>query len=257
MRRWHADAELAPRDVVARGVFAEIAAGRGAFLDAREAIGSAFAERFPTVAATCLSAGIDPARDLIPVAPAEHYHMGGVSTDARGRTSIEGLWAAGEVACTGLHGANRLASNSLLEAVVFGARVADDIRHQAPAGGPAVSETKTLTAAADADRETALRESMTAQVGVLRNGPGLARALSIIVGMEKQAATPVERNMATAALLIAAAAWRRRESRGGHFRSDYPKPDAAQAVRSFMTLADARRIAQDAAAASHAPAAAN
>src|SRR5581483_9106325 len=86
MRRWHADAELAPRDIVARGVFAEISAGRHAFLDTRTAIGAAFAERYPTVAAACRSAGIDPARDLIPVGPAEHYHMGGIATDARGRT---------------------------------------------------------------------------------------------------------------------------------------------------------------------------
>src|SRR6185503_17095413 len=106
MQRIHADAELAPRDVVARGVFAEIAAGRGAFLDAREAIGDAFAHRFPSVHASCLSAGIDPARDLIPIAPAEHYHMGGVAVDERGRTTIPNLWAAGEVACTGVHGAN-------------------------------------------------------------------------------------------------------------------------------------------------------
>src|SRR5262245_61708105 len=109
MRRWHADAELAPRDVVARGVFAEIAAGRHAFLDARDAIGDAFAEGFPTVAAACRGAGIDPAHDLIPIAPAVHYHMGGVLTDARGRSSLDGLWAAGEVAATGVHGANRLA----------------------------------------------------------------------------------------------------------------------------------------------------
>jgi L-aspartate oxidase len=120
----HPDAELAPRDIVARGVFAEIAAGRGAFLECRTAIGAAFPERFPTVTAACRAAGIDPVTDLIPVAPAEHYHMGGVATDAEGRTTLPGLWAAGEVACTGLHGANRLASNSLLEAVVFGARIA-------------------------------------------------------------------------------------------------------------------------------------
>lgn len=114
----HRDAELAPRDVVARAVFAEVVSGRGAFLDAREKIGTKFPEKFPTVHATCLHAGIDPVKDLIPVTPAQHYHMGGVSTNVFGRTSLPGLWAAGEVACTGVHGANRLASNSLLEAVV-------------------------------------------------------------------------------------------------------------------------------------------
>ena len=119
--------ELAPRDIVARGVFQEIAAGRGAFLDCRAAIGAHFAEAFPTVYAHCRAAGIDPVTELIPVAPAAHYHMGGIATDARARTSVAGLWAIGEVASTGLHGANRLASNSLLEAIVFGARAAADI----------------------------------------------------------------------------------------------------------------------------------
>ena len=118
--------------MVARGVFAEIAAGRGAFLDATKAVGAAFPEKFPNVAAACLSAGIDPARQPIPVAPAEHYHMGGLWTDDHGRTSLPGLWAAGEVASTGLHGANRLASNSLLEAVVYGDRVARDIAAAPP-----------------------------------------------------------------------------------------------------------------------------
>src|SRR5215831_12474925 len=127
MRARHPLAELAPRDIVARGVFAEISAGRGAFLDAREAVGSHFAEKFPTVHASCLTAGIDPAKQPIPIAPAAHYHMGGIAVDARGRSSIHRLWAGGEVSSTGAHGANRLASNSLLEAVVFAARIAEDI----------------------------------------------------------------------------------------------------------------------------------
>ena len=127
MLKLHKDAELAPRDIVARGVFAEIAAGRGAYLDARAAIGRDFPEHFPTVYAACMEGGIDPVSQPIPIAPAEHYHMGGVWTDAHGRTSLGGLWAAGEVASTGVHGANRLASNSLLEAVVFAARIADDL----------------------------------------------------------------------------------------------------------------------------------
>src|SRR5260370_11786791 len=127
MQAQHRLAELAPRDVVARGVFAEIAAGHGAFLDAREALGGRFAEKFPTVYASCMAAGIDPARAPIPVAPAAHYHMGGIAVDAHGRTSLRGLWAGGEVSSTGAHGANRLASNSLLEAVVYAARIAEDI----------------------------------------------------------------------------------------------------------------------------------
>jgi L-aspartate oxidase len=247
MQRLHAEAELAPRDIVARGVFAEIAAGRGAFLDARAAIGSAFAERFPTVHASCKAAGIDPARELIPVAPAAHYHMGGVAVDARGRTSIDGLWAAGEVACTGAHGANRLASNSLLEAVVFAARIAEDIAGLAPARlalaqpAPAVSPDVALPVPAGHERE--LRRLMSAHVGVIRNAEGLARVLREIARVERAAASPALRQMATAALLVAAAAWRRRESRGAQCRADYPRTDPAQAQRSFLTLAEARAIA--------------
>jgi L-aspartate oxidase len=248
MRELHPDSDLAPRDVVARGVFAEIAAGRGAFLDAREAIGTSFMARFPTVYASCMAAGINPARDLIPIAPAAHYHMGGVAVDARGRSSVAGLWAAGEVACTGAHGANRLASNSLLEAVVFGARIAQDI------GGinlqtPPASITK--VAAADSVpemRDDELRKIMSAHVGVIRDAEGLSRAIAQISRIELEASSPVLRNMATAALLIATAAWRRRESRGAHYRSDYPQPDKAQARRAFMMLHDARAIAELAAA---------
>jgi len=123
----HRDAELAPRDVVARAIHREIAAGHKTFLDCTIAIGETFAQRFPTVFAACKTAGIDPATQLIPVAPAAHYHMGGIASDQNGRSSLPGLWSVGECASTGLHGANRLASNSLLEALVFGARAADDI----------------------------------------------------------------------------------------------------------------------------------
>ncbi len=239
----HREAELAPRDIVARGVFAELQAGRGAFLDARKAIGASFAQRFPAVAEYCRSAGIDPAREPIPVAPAAHYHMGGVATDANGRTSLDGLWAAGEVASTGAHGANRLASNSLLEAAVYAARIADDI-----AGAPA--STGTATAAPDArptadpQRERALRKLMSADVGVIRDRAGLTRALADIARIERGCAHLAQtRNMATAALMITAAALKREESRGGHFRSDFPETNARQTQRTFITLDQARGIA--------------
>ena len=128
----HPLAELAPRDIVARGVFAEIAAGRGAFLDARKALGAHFAEKFPTVYASCLAAGIDPATQPIPVAPAAHYHMGGIAVDAHGRTlARRACGPAAKCPRTGAHGANRLASNSLLEAVVYAARIAEDIAGRA------------------------------------------------------------------------------------------------------------------------------
>jgi L-aspartate oxidase len=242
----HPDAELGPRDIVARGVFAELAAGRGAFLDARSAIPN-FAQRFPGVTASCRSAGIDPASDLIPVAPAAHYHMGGVATDANGRTSLDGLWAAGEVASTGAHGANRLASNSLLEAVVYAARIAEDIG-QLPSPKPmrfvAAPLGTSPAATSDPAREQALRRLMSSRVGVIRDRDGMRHALAEIAGIERTwSRIPQLRNMATAALLITAGALQREESRGGHYRSDYPKTDPAQQKRTFLTLDDARAIA--------------
>jgi L-aspartate oxidase len=251
MGKLHPQAELAPRDIVARGVFAEIAAGRGAYLDARAAIGAAFADRFPTVYQSCIAAGIDPTREPIPVAPAAHYHMGGVETDCRGRTSLEGLWAAGEVAATGVHGANRLASNSLLEGLVFAARVAEDISGLAPrrlapvaaaAAGP-IGEGAGLTLR----RENELRALMSRHVGVVRNRDGLADAIGAMARMERSAGSSRLRNMAIAALLVATAAWRRRESRGAHFRQDFPEPDPRAAFRVSSTLTDARALAQRAA----------
>ncbi|MHA1189762.1 MAG: L-aspartate oxidase, partial [Alphaproteobacteria bacterium] len=128
----HPDGELAPRDIVARAVHEAAASGEGAFLDCRSAIGDKMPDRFPTVYAACMAGGIDPVSQLIPIAPAAHYHMGGVHVDGVGRSSVTGLWACGEVACTGAHGANRLASNSLLEAVVFAARIAEDIQGVMP-----------------------------------------------------------------------------------------------------------------------------
>ncbi len=133
-------AELAPRDVVARAISAEIARGGRVFLDARPTLGNRFAARFPSITALCQDAGIDPAREAIPVRPAVHYHMGGVATDLAGRTRVEGLWAVGEVAATGLHGANRLASNSLLEATVMGLAAAEDIARTPPHPAPAYLE---------------------------------------------------------------------------------------------------------------------
>ncbi len=255
MRHIHPAGDLAPRDVVARGVFAEIAAGRGAYLDARVAVGKEFPQRFPTVYASCKAAGIDPVHTLIPVAPAAHYHMGGVRTDARGRSSLAGLWAAGEVASTGVHGANRLASNSLLEAVVFAARAAEDI-----SGMPAHSTTRVRApSGAGASRASAatstheLRTLMSRQVGVIRDGGGLATALVAIGQIERDAKSHAIRNMATAALLVAAAAFARRESRGAHWRSDYPLTDPALAQRRSLTLAEARTIAAEATQAISAP----
>jgi L-aspartate oxidase len=215
MRRYDPAGDLAPRDVVARAIAAELRAGRGAFLDARAAVGEAFPEHFPAVFALCMAAGVDPRRQPIPVQPAAHYHMGGVATDAEGRTSLPGLYAAGEVASTGVHGANRLASNSLVEAAVFGRR----------AGKAAAAEIATPVGALEATPvvETAeqdvkrLRILMMETVGVVRDGHGLENAVATIRAMTDVSgpALPL-----VAAGLIAEAALARRASVGGHFRSD-------------------------------------
>ncbi|WP_375305288.1 L-aspartate oxidase [Bradyrhizobium sp. A11] len=242
----HPLAELAPRDIVARGVFAEIAAGRGAFLDARAALGARFADRFPTVHASCIAAGIDPARQAIPVAPAAHYHMGGIAVDGRGRSSIEGLWAGGEVSSTGAHGANRLASNSLLEAVVYAARIADDIAGRilpSPARLPDALVTP-RGGAPDAAAVRRLRATMSSCVGVIRDDDGLAEAVHHFAALEREATSTTLHNMATAALLVAASAWSRRESRGAHFRIDHPTEVPALAQRTMTTLAAAREAAE-------------
>ncbi len=241
----HPLAELAPRDIVARGVFAEIAAGHGAFLDAREALGAHFAGKFPTVYASCRAAGIDPVRQPIPIAPAAHYHMGGISVDAHGRTSLKGLWAGGEVSSTGAHGANRLASNSLLEAVVYAARIAADIEGHtiaAPARSPAVSIAPRNRGMPQLT-EASLRAMMTSHVGVIRDGDRLAEAVRSFAAIERDTGNIALRNMATSALLVAASAWSRRESRGAHYRIDYPIERPALAQRTMTTLAAAREIA--------------
>jgi len=247
MRARHPLAELAPRDIVARGVFAEIAAGRGAFLDAREALGARFADKFPTVHASCIAAGIDPATQIIPIAPAAHYHMGGIAVDARGRSSIDGLWAGGEVSSTGAHGANRLASNSLLEAVVYAARIADDIAGRAILAPARVPDAPVMPrgGAPDAAAVKRLRAMMSAHVGVIRDDEGLAEAVRSFAALEREATGVADRNMATTALLVAASAWTRRESRGAHFRSDHPADVPALAQRTMTTLAAAREVAEN------------
>ena len=247
MMAQHPLAELAPRDIVARGVFAEIAAGRGALLDARNALGTHFADKFPTVHASCIAAGIDPATQAIPIAPAAHYHMGGIAVDDHGRSSIDGLWAGGEVSSTGAHGANRLASNSLLEAVVYAARIADDIAGRSipsPARLPDALVT-TRGGAPDTAAVKRLRTMMSARVGVIRDGDGLADAVRSFAALEREAASTALRNMATSALLVAASAWSRRESRGAHFRSDHAAEIPALAQRTITTLAAAREIADN------------
>ncbi len=236
----HPDAELAPRDIVARGVFAENAAGRGAFLDASKAVGSKFAEMFPSVYATCISAGIDPAVKPIPVAPAEHYHMGGVKTDAWGRTSLPGLWAAGEVAATGAHGATvwrQFAAGSCGFCRPCGAGpLAAQPRR------PSVVEEQPLVLQPDsAAAITTLRQTMQDHVSVIREASGLRQALATVRELQKQQDRLVQA-MAVAAECVTAAALLREESRGGHYRSDFPQPRETFHQRSFLTLAQIRAV---------------
>jgi L-aspartate oxidase len=231
MAAYHPDAELAPRDVVARAIHAERAAGRGAFLDAREAVGEHFPEEFPAVFAACLSGGIDPRRQPIPVSPACHYHMGGIATDETGRTSLPGLFAAGECASTGVHGANRLASNSLLEAAVFGARAGVAARDAvAPAARPAPARPAHLLP--DAALQ-ALRVAMSRDAGVVRDATGLARLIGEIDALQADYGRTPD---LVAARLVAVCALGRQESRGAHFRADFP--GLAEPRRTFVTLAE-------------------
>jgi L-aspartate oxidase len=228
MLKRHRLAELAPRDVVARAIFREKAGGKGVFLDARM-LGRTFEKRFPGIFAICRARGVDPANDLIPITPAAHYMMGGIVTDLRGRASLNRLYACGEVARTGVHGANRLASNSLLEGLVFAERVARDMIQVKKL--PTPPRKKTWDAPALRDRGAAqvaadtIRQVMWDYCGIDRSAKGLRLGVAKLAEIESR--LPVgateEMNMVQTAHLIADAALLRKESRGGHYRSDFPR----------------------------------
>ena len=241
----HPDAELAPRDIVARAVYLERQAGRNPQLDTRAALGEEVLHRFPAVADACKRAGIDPVLKPIPVSAAAHYHMGGIETDSHGRASLGHLWVCGEASSTGLHGANRLASNGLLEALVY-ARICS-LGIDAMLGPVADAPEVPLSFPDGAERvnEAAvqkLRQAMTDGVGVVRDAAGLKRALRIIADIEAVNPEQAMQNMTATATLIAAAALARQESRGGHFRSDFPETDPDMAERTHITLEEARAI---------------
>lgn len=274
MPGYHPRAELAPRDVVARSIAQEMerTGHPCVYLDARP-LGPGFPGRFPTIHELCLRHGIDPLREPIPVAPAAHYIMGGVRTDLMGRTGIPGLFACGEVACTGVHGANRLASNSLLEGVVFGHRIAQALAGELPAEGPpsfrALSGAPALglaLALPAKEQEVAtawrsLQRTMWQHVGLYRDEEGLQEALATVEGLftrledgHKRRAgqpSPLQRtgpegrslpgraalelvNLSTAAWLVARSALERRESRGAHFRTDHPARNDADWTRHIV-----------------------
>jgi L-aspartate oxidase len=243
--------ELASRDVVVRAIWAQIEAGQSVFLDARAALGARFPERFPTVAAPCRAAGLDPATEPIPVRPAAHFHMGGLQIDENGRTSVPGLWACGEVAATGLHGANRLASNSLLEAVAWARYVAGDIKGQTSSSKPqlaSVRESSGRPAGAPhhvgLDPYRQIRRLMDRAVGVIRDEAALQNAVVRLDGLAaRDGAISPSANVALVGLLIAAAALWRTESRGAHFRRDYPCTAPQWQRHIDLTLDDARALA--------------
>ncbi|MEH6834856.1 MULTISPECIES: L-aspartate oxidase [Falsihalocynthiibacter] len=241
----HSDAELAPRDVVAREIFAQTQAGNRPMLDTRAALGDTIKGLYPAVTAACARNGIDPSVEAIPVAAAAHYHMGGIATNAEGRSSLGNLWVCGEASSTGLHGANRLASNGLLEALVYARICAVNIAANTPMyQAPEVAlsfgaENNTPPATAI---ET-LRQTMTEHVGVLRNGDGLRAALRQIAALEDANQNNVEfLTMCATATLIAASALLREESRGAHERTDFPQMSTGPAQRSMMTLAQAQTL---------------
>jgi L-aspartate oxidase len=221
-------AELEPRDIVSRAVWARMQAGHRVFLDTRP-MRTKFSQRFPGIAAVCRAAGIDPDTQPIPIRPAAHYHMGGIAVDAAMRTSLPGLWAVGEAACTGLHGANRLASNSLLEAAVTGRIAASDIA-AAPVRRAAAMASVDLPSQPDM---APVRRIMSAHAGVLRDADGLRTAIGQLLPLAEASAP------AALALMMCVAMRRREESRGGHARTDYPEKSAAPPQRVLLTLEDA------------------
>jgi L-aspartate oxidase len=248
----HPLGDLAPRDVVTRAVAARMAAtgAEHLWLDATALPVEHLERRFPTILARCRAAGIEPSRQPIPVSPAAHYLMGGVLTDLDGRTSLPGLFAVGEAACTGVHGANRLASNSLLEGVVFAARIGRalqeaDARAEVGSGGAVDSLAHLPTEVGYAQVRMRLRRVMTDRVGVVRSGEGLAEA---VAELERLAPDPVHpghpgdpgpevfeaANLLQLGPGVAELAARREESRGGHWRSDHPAPVEAWRVRQTL-----------------------
>ncbi|GAB2943835.1 L-aspartate oxidase [Streptomyces sundarbansensis] len=251
----HELAELAPRDIVAKGITRRMHE-KGAehmYLDARHFGAAMWEQRFPTILAACRVHGIDPVTEPIPVAPAAHYASGGVRTDLRGRTTVPGLYACGEVACTGVHGANRLASNSLLEGLVFAERIAADIAEVRPPRTPpaeASRDADDLTPLLAPEARTAIQRTMTRGAGVLRSAGSLATAAGELEALHREAAADAEAdgaktvvpgvdawevtNLLLVSRVLVAAAREREETRGCHWREDRPDRDDAHGRRHLV-----------------------
>jgi L-aspartate oxidase len=262
MPQVHELAELAPRDVVAHAIVRQMAATGcdHVFLDARHLGGDFLRRRFPTIDERLRAEGIDFANDLVPVAPAQHYHSGGVVTDVRGRSDLEGLYAAGEAACTGVHGANRLASNSLLEGLVFAHRAADEVAARVSDGDLVQREPVTrgddevLVAAAARSR---IQQLAAAGPGVIRSGEALTRVAGKLADLpdrvgkraQVEAAPQVAEwettNLLQLAQVLTETSLARTESRGGHFREDFPGTDEAWRLRQVVRLQPDGRLATE------------
>jgi L-aspartate oxidase len=234
MARYDARAELAPRDIVARAIHSQMAltGTDHVYLDLTHLPAERVRSRFPQIDAFCRRHGLDLTRDLLPVAPAAHYTIGGVRTNAWGETNVRGLFACGEVACTGVHGANRLASNSLLEALVFGRRVVERTLNDAapPQADPAISLARPLAGEACAPSLADLQALMWDRASIVRERGGLEQARLALSAWAAALPTPTDRpshelaNLVLVGRLVVEAAWRRRESRGAHYRADFPEP---------------------------------
>ena len=240
--------ELAPRDIVSRSIVSEMrkTGTRTVFLDITEKSEEFLKERFPKIYETCKYFGLNIAEDLIPVSPASHYTMGGVRTDLWGRTTVAGLYAAGEVTCTGVHGANRLASNSLLEGLVFGARAGraaiedtEEFNFESLKYKVEESPKSKIRSPRNEQIATAVRKRvkrvMWERVGIVRDKSSLQRALKEFRQIEQANLSNASRNFVTLAKLVTRAALWREESRGGHFRSDFPEPRENWRVHSIQT----------------------
>lgn len=242
----HEDAELAPRDVVARAIFEQTQAGNRPMLDTTKAIGAEIKDLFPSVTEACLRNGIDPSVEPIPVAAAAHYHMGGIATDTNGKASLDGLWVCGEASSTGLHGANRLASNGLLEALVYARICAEGITNNlSPMKDAPLIELsfKDGGTPPDVDAVKQLRETMTNLVGVVREAKGLKTALRTIARLEESHGNSLSfRNMCATATLITTGALLREESRGAHERVDFPETNVDLAKPTRLTLEEAMTL---------------
>jgi L-aspartate oxidase len=258
MPKYHPMGELAPRDVVARAILHELEVSHVkdpvAYLDLTHLDADHVKKRFPRIYATCMQLNIDITADLIPIRPAAHYAMGGVRTDLDGRCTLPGLYAAGEAAATGVHGANRLASNSLLEGLVFGARAGKAMRKELP-GAPAVSAKPNRAVSngpVDTATEEVIREVqdlMWQDVGIVRSGTGLKAAIEHLNRIAPRVAHPQTRrgheahNIHAVALLVARSALAREESRGAHYRTDFPAHDDAKFLKHSIVKGDSIRFA--------------